>query len=66
MTTEKDFDAVILTAPIKIRDTVLDLAWGNSWGAESFDASKTDAERWAECVDMAIAIINSPADFDLS
>jgi hypothetical protein len=64
--TESHFEAALSKSPAGIRDEVRDMAWGNSWSAECYEASKTDAERWAECVLMAEMIIDAPSDYGIN
>ena len=65
MTTEREFEAAVAKAPESIRDSVYDMAWGNAWSVETYEASKTDADRWSECIAMAEMIIDAPADYGL-
>ena len=65
MTTEREFEAAVAKAPESIRDSVYDIAWGNAWSVECYVESKTDAERWSECIFMVEMILDAPADYGL-
>lgn len=65
MTTEREFNDVIATAPEHIRNDVYMKAWGNAWAAEVYYEYSSDEERWAVAIMTAEMIIDAPADYGL-
>jgi hypothetical protein len=60
------FFALVNTAPENIRQEVEAIAWGNEWTVETYDASKTNEQRWIDCKNCADLIIDAPADYGLT